>query len=143
LKKACKALAIVASLVTLSCCVEAQAWSQPNNWTFRDYRGAVIGTAVGVAAATGIVLYVTLHKASITGCTASENGINSVIDEKDKLHYVLSDQNLKVEAGQRIKLQGKKRKDKSGNLTFQVKKIKREYGVCTGGMAHPSSEGPS
>jgi hypothetical protein len=143
LKKACKALAIVASLVTLSCCVEAQAWSQPNNWTFPNYRGAVIGAAVGVGAVTGIVLYVTLHKASITGCTASEHGINSVIDEKDKLHYVLSDQNLKVEAGQRVKLQGKKRKDKSGNLTFQVKKIKREYGVCPVGMAHPSSEGPS
>ena len=143
MKKACKVLAVVASLVILSCCVEAQSGSQFPDLKFPDYRGAVIGAAVGVVAVTGIVLYVTLHKASITGCTASENGINSVIDEKDKLHYVLSDQNLKLEAGQRVKLQGKKRKDKSGNLTFQVKKIRREYGVCPGGMAHPSSEGPS
>ena len=134
---------MVVSLVILSGCVEAQSGSQFPDLKYPDYRGAVIGAAVGVGAVTGIVLYVTLHKASITGCTASEHGINSVIDEKDKLHYVLSDQNLKVEAGQRVKLQGKKRKDKSGNLTFQVKKIKREYGVCPVGMAHPSSEGPS
>lgn len=130
MKRVCKALAIVVSLVILSCCVEAQSGSQTPNWTFPDYRGAVIGAAIGVGAATGIVLYLTLHKPSITGCTASENGINSVIDEKDKLHYVLSDQNLKVEGGRRVKLQGKKRKDKSGNLTFQVKKIKHDYGVC-------------
>lgn len=130
MKKAYKALAVVVSLVIVSCCVEAQSGSQFPDLKFPDYRGAVIGAAIGVGAVTGVVLYLTLHKPSITGCTSSENGINSVIDEKDKLHYVLSDQNLKVEGGQRVTLQGKKRKDKSGNLTFQVKKIKHDYGVC-------------
>jgi len=130
LNKACKILAIVVSLVILSCCVEAQSGGQFPDLKFPDYKGAVIGAAIGVGAVTGIVLYLTLHKPSITGCTASENGVNSVIDEKDKLQYVLSDVNLKVEGGRRVKLQGKKRKDKSGNLTFQVKKIKHDYGVC-------------
>ena len=130
MKRVCKALAIVVSLVILSCCVEAQSGSQIPDLKFPDYKGAVIGAAIGVGAVTGIVLYVTLHKPSITGCTASENGINTVIDEKDKLHYALSDQDLKLAAGERVKLQGKKRKDKSGNLTFQVKKLKRDYGLC-------------
>lgn len=130
MNKACRTLAIVVSLGMLSGCVEAQSGSQTPNWTFPDYRGAVIGAAIGVAAVTGVVLYLTLHKPSITGCTASENGINSVIDEKDKLHYVLSDQNLKVAAGERVKLQGKKKKDRSGTLTFQVKTLKRDYGLC-------------
>ena len=130
MNKAGKSMAIVVLLVILSCCVEAQSSSQTPNWTFPDYRGAVIGAAIGVGAVTGVVLYLTLHKPSITGCTASENGITSVIDEKDKLHYVLSDQNLKLAAGERVKLQGKKRKDRSGTLAFQVKTLKRDYGLC-------------
>jgi len=90
----------------------------------------VAGAIVGLAAVTGVVLYLALHRPSITGCTQTLNGANIVTDETNKRNYVLSDQNLNLKPGERVKLQGKKRKDKSGTLTFQVKKVKRDYGVC-------------
>jgi hypothetical protein len=126
-----KVVLVVASLVILRCSVAAQSDILfPPDFKIGPPKAAIIGAIVGVAAVTGVVLYVTLHKPSITGCTLSANGINSVTDEKDKLNYVLSDQNLKLAAGERVKLRGKKRKDKSGNLIFQVKKVKRDYGLC-------------
>jgi PDZ domain-containing secreted protein len=92
--------------------------------------GAIVGAAVGVAAATGVVLYLTPHKPSITGCVRSADGINTVTDEKDKVSYTVVDGASQLKAGDRVKLQGKKRKDKSGNSTFQVKKIKQNYRPC-------------
>ncbi len=132
LKTALRTPLFVALLVVLSsyCSVAQSDILFPPDFKIGPPKGAIIGAIVGVAAVTGVVLYVTLHKPSITGCTVSVNGINSVTDEKDKLNYVLSDQNLKLASGERVKLRGKKRKDKSGNRTFQVKKLKRDYGRC-------------
>lgn len=42
----------------------------------------------------------------------------------------LGDEILELKAGERVKRSGKKRNDKRGNLTFQVKKIKQDYGLC-------------
>jgi len=133
LKPSRKVILVAASLVVLSFGVAAQSDILFPPEAFKGFgpsKPAVIGAIVGIAAVTVIVLYVTLHKPSITGCTVSVNGINSVTDGKDKLNYVLSDQNLKLAPGERVKLRGKKRKDKSGNLIFQVKKLKRDYGLC-------------
>ena len=38
--------------------------------------------------------------------------------------------NLDLKPGERVKLQGKKKKDKSGHRTFQVNKLKKDYGPC-------------
>ncbi len=93
-------------------------------------KGAIIGALVGVAAVTSIILYATLHKSSITGCTRIEGGTNILTDENDKAKYALISGDLQLSSGERLKLQGKKRKDKSGNRTFQVKKVKHAFGPC-------------
>ena len=91
--------------------------------------GALVGVAIGVAAVTGVVLYLILHKPSITGCVRSAGGTNTVTDENDKVNYTLVDGASQLKTGDRVKPQGKK-KDKSGNRTFRVKKIKQDYGPC-------------
>jgi len=93
-------------------------------------KGAIIGALVGVAAVTSIILYATLHKSSITGCTRIEGGTNILTDENDKAKYALISGDLQLSSGERLKLQGKKRKDKSGNRTFQVKRVKHAFGPC-------------
>jgi hypothetical protein len=90
----------------------------------------VAGAAVGVAAVIGIVLYLTLHKPSITGCIRSGNGTNTLHDQNDNLDYILVDATSGLKPGERVKLLGKKKKDKEGNVTFRVKKLKHDYGPC-------------
>jgi hypothetical protein len=83
-----------------------------------------------VGAVTGVVLYLALHKTYITGCTQSANDASSMTDEQDKRNYTLVNEGSGLKAGERVKLQGKKKKDKQGNRSFRVTKIKHDYGPC-------------
>jgi hypothetical protein len=89
----------------------------------------VAGAVVGLAAVTGVVLYLTLHKPSITGCLRSVEGTNILTNETDNLTYKLVD-SPKLNLGERVKLLGKKERDKSGNLSFRVRKLNRDLGPC-------------
>jgi multidrug efflux pump subunit AcrA (membrane-fusion protein) len=126
-------LSAIREVVLVAALLLGLAWSataQTGYGRIGPSNGAIVGAAVGVAAATGVVLYLTLHKPSITGCVRSVDGIDTVTDEKDKGNYTVVDGDSQLKPGDRVKLQGKKRKDKSGNRTFQVKKFKRDYGPC-------------
>ena len=90
----------------------------------------VAGAAIGVAAVTGAILYVTLHKPSITGCVQSANGTTSLIDQKNNLNYTLVITNTEIKPGEQVKLLGKNKKEKDGRLSFRVKKVKQDYGPC-------------
>ena len=90
----------------------------------------IVGAAVGLSAVTGVVLYLTLHKTTITGCLRSVEGANILTNEADNLTYQLVD-GPRLNPGERVKIQGKKKKDKSGNFSFRVKKLNRDFGRCT------------
>ena len=51
----------------------------------------VAGAAVGLAAVTGVVLYLALHNPSIRGCLRSVEGTNILTNENDSLTYKLID----------------------------------------------------
>jgi hypothetical protein len=59
----------------------------------------VAGAAIGVAAVTVLVLYVTLHKPSITGCVQLANGTTSLMDQKNNLRYTLRQRQCRDQAG--------------------------------------------
>lgn len=88
----------------------------------------IVGAAVGLAAVS-VVLYLTLHKTTITGCLRSVEGANILTNEADNLTYQLVD-GPKLNPGERVKIQGKKKKDKTGNCSFRVKKLNHDYGPC-------------
>lgn len=90
----------------------------------------VAGVIGGVAAATGLILYFTLRKPAIVGCVQSADGTSSLIDERDKRTYSLAGNSLNLKAGERLKLKGKKIKEKEGKFTFRVKKVVHDYGAC-------------
>lgn len=91
----------------------------------------VAGAAVGAGAVIGIVLYLTLHRPSITGCIRSGDGTYTITDQNGQVSYAVVNADAGLKPGERVKLQGKKKKDKSGNLTFRMKRIKHDYGPCT------------
>jgi len=50
--------------------------------------------------------------------------------KKHNLNYKLGNTKAEIKPGEQVKLFAKKKKDKDGNLTFRVKKIKQDYGPC-------------
>jgi hypothetical protein len=56
----------------------------------------------------------------------------TVTDEKDKQAYALSGDTTAIKSGNRMKLQGKKVKSTgtSQPLTWQAKKVAKDFGVC-------------
>ena len=124
---ALKVVPIVALLAVLSFSASAQT-----GWGRIGPSGAqVAGAAVGAGAVIGIVLYLTLHRPSITGCIRAVDSTFTITDQNGQLSYIVVNADTGLKPGERVKLQGKKKKDKSGSLTFRMNKIKHDYGPCT------------
>ncbi|SRR5579884_931503 len=90
---------------------------------------AVVSAAVAVAV-TVLVVHQRNKKSAITGCvTSGPNGI-SVSDDKDKRIYALSADSISIKPGDRMTLQGKRRKQSGGTWVFEVHGIIRDFGSC-------------
>jgi hypothetical protein len=91
--------------------------------------GKAVGIGVGAAAGAGL-LYLALHKSSVTGCIhPAEDGLRFV-DEKKNASYTLVSGDVLLKAGQRVQLRGSKAKNTSGVDTFTAKKLVKDLGAC-------------
>jgi hypothetical protein len=92
--------------------------------------GMIAGLAVVVLVVV-VAVHKTTTKRTITGCVnPAPNGM-TVTDEKNKRVYVLSGDTTGVKPGDRMTLHLKKIKSKGSNtLTWETKKITRDFGVC-------------
>ena len=102
--------------------------------------GKTIGIGVGAAAgaAVGIALLVRHHhhaadkmQTYVTGCTQSiQDGI-SLTNEKDNQTYSIMSSSNSIKAGERMTLKGLVvATDGSGNPTFQMRSVIKDYGTC-------------
>jgi hypothetical protein len=99
--------------------------------------GKAIGIGVGVAAAAvGIALLVHHHhaaarsQASVIGCTQSLlNGI-SLTNENDNQTYMIIPGSTPVQPGDRVELKGVVADEGSGNHSFRVQGLVKNYGTC-------------
>ncbi len=92
--------------------------------------GAAIGIGAGVAGGA-VIAYLALHKASVMGCVENSSDGMKLMDEKDKKTYALVPGDADLKPGEKVELKGKKSKDTSGKLSFQVQKLAKDYGSCT------------
>jgi hypothetical protein len=90
----------------------------------------VAGAIVGVAVAATLILYFVLRSPTITGCVLSTDASMTFVDEKDHHTYALAGDHLNLKPGERLKLKGKKSKDKDGKPTLRVKNVDHDYGTC-------------
>ena len=97
-------------------------------------KGEIIGLSVAAGVALGVgayLIYRFTHKhASIQGCVTSDQNGLSLRNEKDKKTYFLAGDSATLKSGQRVALSGKKPKDPSGKLIFQVQKLTKDLGTC-------------
>jgi hypothetical protein len=102
-----------------------------------------LGTSAAIA--VGAIAIVEVHNSHhlITGCvTVGPDGIN-VHNEGDQKIYALTGIKADVKVGDRVKVQGnkkKKQKDSAGDEEFEVIKVSKDYGPCKAPLAASAAE---
>jgi hypothetical protein len=98
--------------------------------------GEIVGALVGIAAVgagIGIGIYFAVkHNHTVTGCAVSTAGGMTLTTESDKHTYSLTGDVAGIKAGNRVRVSGKKAKDKSsGGSQFFVEKVSKDFGACS------------
>jgi len=93
--------------------------------------GAIAGIA-GAGALIGFLAYVAVkHSHAVTGCALSVNDGLQLTSESDKKTYILIGTVAEIKPGNRVRVSGKKGKEKSGGTPqFVVLKVSRDFGPC-------------
>jgi hypothetical protein len=94
-----------------------------------------LAAAIAVVAVVVVVTVVLINQASsnrtVTGCISSAPNGMLVTSEKDKKVYALTGDMTGVKLGDRMTLHLKKIKTKGSNtLTWETKKVSKDFGVC-------------
>lgn len=107
--------------------------------------GAAIGAGVAAAAAgVGIAYFVLHNHGSLVGCVEQSSEGIKLKTEKNKNTYALEGETAGLKPDERVHLKGKKSKDSSGNPTFEVEKVAKDFGPCKTEAAllgHSSGQG--
>lgn len=92
--------------------------------------GIVVVSAAVAVAVTVFVVHHRSNKSAITGCVTSGPNGSSVTDEKDNQIYLLSAGSISIKPGDRVMLEGKRRKQSGGAFVFEAHKVTRDFGAC-------------
>jgi cysteine synthase len=113
------------------CLLSVQTSAQTN---LKSNADAIVAGVAGGGAAIGILVYFALSRPpSIKGCAVTgPNGLE-LKNEGDGQTFQLLGITSDVKPGDRVRVQGKKKaigKSSSGNPTFLVEKLAKDYGAC-------------
>jgi hypothetical protein len=128
---------LIAALLANSVCLESRAAihrdSVLNGASFNDKAAAGITVLVGTVAGIGVGVYLIVqHAHTVKGCVSdTPNGL--LLQTEDGKTYVLLGATTDIQANQRIKVRGTKRKKINGvtdQPSFVVEKLGKVYGGC-------------
>jgi len=126
--------AVVSSLIVSSVLITS-ATAQTTLGNLGHPKAEIIGGAVAAGAGIALVTItvIEVHKSHHTfkGCvTTSPNGLQGISDS-DRRVYQLSGVTANLKAGDQVRLHGSKEKSKgSGDRTFVIQEVKKDYGPC-------------
>jgi hypothetical protein len=89
----------------------------------------IVSVAVGAGIAL-LIVHEKRKKSAITGCVISGASGLSVTDEKDKRTYALTGNPAGVKPGDRMALEGRRRKGNADTLVFEAHSVIRDFGAC-------------
>jgi hypothetical protein len=85
-----------------------------------------------------LIYYDVHHSHFIRGCAVSAQGGLQLQNEGDKQTFMLTGLTPDIKPGDRVRLKGKKsKKDSSGNRSFLVEELVKDYGPCKAAPATP------
>ncbi len=98
----------------------------------------VISAIAAAGAAIGIGVYYAFHHShSIRGCVVTGSNGLQLQNEGDQRTFLLQGITANVKSGNRVSVKGKKVKDGSGEPTFLVEKLAKDFGKCKVAPASP------
>jgi hypothetical protein len=97
--------------------------------------GRVTAIVLGIAGVTAGITFgvhaVVKHNHAVTGCAQSGADGLQLTSEPDKQTYSLVGEVAAINPGQRVRVSGKKSKDRSaGTQEFLVEKVSKDFGPC-------------
>jgi hypothetical protein len=98
----------------------------PPKGGYKSSTGIAIGA--GVAAAIGITYFMLRSRHSVVGCVGESAKGTTLSSEKAT--YILETGGVNLKVGDQVKLRGKKTSSGSGQPSFAVKKLIKDYGAC-------------
>jgi hypothetical protein len=102
--------------------------------------GKAIGIGVGAAAAGVGAVYLMTHRASkVSGCVEPANDGLRLTDDKTKRTLALVPGKADIKAGERVELKGKIKKNATGDQSFLVKTVAKDFGECHTGVSGGSA----
>jgi hypothetical protein len=99
----------------------------------RAHRATVMpkATGIGVGAAGVGAAYLLTHRVTkVTGCTVMADDGLHLTDEKSRRTLALLPGPSNINAGERVELKGKIRKNAAGDQSFLVKTVAKDFGAC-------------
>jgi hypothetical protein len=91
-------------------------------------KGPIIAGVMGAAAGGGLLYWKLHNRATLQGCVGGDG--DRLVSDKDSRTYTLVNNQETLKPGERVELKGKKIKDDSGELAFQVHKLSKNLGAC-------------
>jgi hypothetical protein len=92
------------------------------------------GIAIGAAAAAGVgIAYLVLHNRApgkVVGCVESSGSTMLLSDDKKSTYTLITTDSVTLKTGERVALRGKKFRQNSGELAFEVHGLAKDYGPC-------------
>lgn len=99
--------------------------------------GVVAGGIAAIVVITVLVYYGFHHGNSIRGCATATSGGLEMVNEGDQLPYTLTGDVAGINAGQRLRISGKKIKGDATYRKFVIQKVKKDYGPCVANSSTP------
>jgi len=91
-------------------------------------KGPIVAGVMGAAAGGGLVYWRMHHRARLQGWVGGDG--DTLVNEKDDRTDKLTSNQETLKPGERVELKGKKIKDESGELAFEVHKMTKYLGTC-------------
>lgn len=94
------------------------------------------GIAIGAAAAAGVgIAYLVLRnhaRGNVVGCLQRSDAASTrlVSDNKKSIYTLINNDSVTLKTGERVALKGKKMRQSSGELAFEVHGLAKDYGAC-------------
>jgi len=94
------------------------------------------GIAIGAAAAVGVgIAYLVLRnhaRGNVVGCLQPADAASTTLvsDNKKSTYTLINNDSVTLKTGERVALRGKKLRQNSGELAFEVHGLAKDYGAC-------------
>jgi ABC-type oligopeptide transport system substrate-binding subunit len=93
------------------------------------------GIAIGAAAAGVGIAYLVLRKharGNVVGCLQPADAASTTLvsDNKKSTYTLINNDSVTLKTGERVALRGKKIRQNSGELAFEVHGLAKDYGAC-------------